>query len=93
MWNYFVIASLPSLLIGMWSLGHQTNLAVADLQLQQIPGWRAAFLEWSGIGFNAFDVSACLIQGFLFFMPIFLMALAVGAFWEVVFATLSQETD
>ena len=86
MWNYFVIASLPSLLIGMWSLGHQTNLAVADLKLQQIPGWRAAFLEWSGIGFNAFDVGACLVQGFLFFMPIFLTALVVGAFWEVIFA-------
>jgi Na+-transporting NADH:ubiquinone oxidoreductase subunit B len=86
MWNYFVIASLPSLLIGMWSLGHQTNLAVADFGLEHIPGWRAAFLEWSGLGFNALDVTACLVQGLLFFLPTFLTALLVGAFWEAIFA-------
>ena len=25
LWNYFVIASIPSWLIGLWSLGHQIN--------------------------------------------------------------------
>ena len=29
LWNYFVVASLPAWLIGIWSLGHQTNLAIA----------------------------------------------------------------
>ena len=68
MWNYFVIASLPALLISLWSLGHQTNLAIADFGLTNIPGWRAQFLVWTGLGFDAFSVTACLVQGLLFFL-------------------------
>lgn len=86
MWNYFVIASLPALLISLWSLGHQTNLAIADFGLTNIPGWRAQFLLWSGLGFDAFSITACLVQGLLFFLPVFFTALLVGAFWEAVFA-------
>lgn len=91
MWNYFVIASLPALLIGMWNLGHQTNLALADLRLAEIPGWRAQFLSWSGIGFDATSISACLMQGLLFFLPVFLTALLVGAFWEALFASVRKK--
>ena len=31
-WNYFVIASLPASLIGLWNLGHQINIAITDRQ-------------------------------------------------------------
>lgn len=91
MWNYFVIASLPALAIGLWSLGHQTNLAIADLHIYSPTGWRAEFLSWTGIGFDAFDIWACFVQGLLYFLPIFLTALAVGAFWEALFATFRKK--
>lgn len=91
LWNYFVIASLPAWLIGLWSLGHQTNLAIADFALEDIPGWRAWLLERSGIGFDAFSVGDCLAHGLLWFLPIFLVALLVGAFWEALFATLRKK--
>jgi Na+-transporting NADH:ubiquinone oxidoreductase subunit B len=89
MWNFFVIASLPAWLIGSWSLGHQTNLAIADFQLTEVPGWRAWLLDHSGIGFDAFGAFgafASLCHGLLYFIPNFLVALAVGAIWESVFA-------
>ena len=86
MWNYFVVATIPALLIGLWSLGHQTNLALADLHIHNPTGWRAAFLTWTGLGFSPFDIWACLVQGLLFFVPVFLTALVVGAFWEALFA-------
>lgn len=91
LWNYFVIATLPALLIGLWSLGHQTNLALADLNLHELTGWRAVFLIWTGIGFNPFSIWACVAQGLLFFMPVFLTALLVGAFWEAVFASYRKK--
>jgi len=91
LWNYFVIATLPALLIGLWSLGHQTNLALADLNLLEPTGWRAVFLTWTGIGFNPFSIWACVVHGLLFFMPVFLTALLVGAFWEAVFATYRKK--
>lgn len=90
MWNYFVIATLPAWLIGLWSLGHQTNVALIDLHLENPTGWRAAFLAWSGIGFSPYDFWACFAQGLLFFMPVFLTALLVGAFWESLFATVRK---
>ena len=90
MWNYFVFATLPSLVIGLWSLGHQTNLALADLQIGHPFGWRAAFLLWSGVGFDPFSIWSCFVQGLMFFVPVFVTALLVGAFWEAVFATFRK---
>jgi Na+-transporting NADH:ubiquinone oxidoreductase subunit B len=75
----------------MWSLGHQTNLAIADFQLTEVPGWRAALLQWMGIGFDAHHVGDCLAHGFLYFLPIFLVALLTGAFWEALFATIRDK--
>ena len=92
LWNYFVFASLPAWLIGLWSLGHQTNLAIADFQLEEVPGWRAWMLNQSGIGFDAFSVMGCFAHGFLYFLPIFLVALLIGALWEAVFATLRKKS-
>ena len=80
MWNYFVIASLPAWLIGLWSLGHQTNLAIADFQIAEVPGWRAALLERVGFGFDALSIVDCLVHGLLYFLPVFAVALLVGAF-------------
>ena len=91
LWNYFVIASLPAWLIGLWSLGHQTNLAIADFQLQEVPGWRAWLLMRSGMGFDAFSLADCVFHGLLYFLPVFLLALLVGALWEAVFATLRKK--
>jgi Na+-transporting NADH:ubiquinone oxidoreductase subunit B len=90
MWNYFVIASIPAWLIGLWSLGHQTNIAIADFRLEEVPGWRAWLLEQSGIGFGAYDVLACFAHGLLYFLPIFVVALLVGAFWEALFASVRR---
>ena len=89
-WNYFVMASLPTWLIGTWSLGHQTNLAITALGLDEVPGWRAGVLSQFGIGFDAFNAFACFMHGFLYFLPIFAVALLVGAFWQALFAKIRR---
>ncbi|MGD9265774.1 MAG: RnfABCDGE type electron transport complex subunit D [Lysobacterales bacterium] len=91
LWNYFVIASVPSWLIGLWSLGHQTNLAIASLALDPAPGWRAALLVKTGVGLDAFDMMACVAHGALYFLPIFIVALLVGGFWESLFAAVRKK--
>jgi len=73
LWNYFVIASLPAWLVGLWSLGHQTNMAIADFQLEEVAGWRGWLLTQSGVGFDAESLTACFLHGFLYFIPIFVM--------------------
>lgn len=91
LWNYFVIASLPAWLTGLWSLGHQTNMAIADFQLEDVAGWRGWLLTRSGIGFDAASIGACFMHGLLYFIPVIAVALAVGAFWETLFARLRKK--
>ena len=91
MWNYFVIASLPAWMIGLWSLGHQTNLAIADFQIEQPTGWRASLLIESGMGFDAGNIGACFMHGLLYFVPVFAVALTVGALWESLFAVIRKK--
>ena len=91
LWNYFVLASVPAWLIGTWALGHQTNLAIADFQLESVPGWRASLLTQAGIGFDASSIMGCFTHGLLYFLPIFMVALLVGAFWQALFANLRKK--
>jgi Na+-transporting NADH:ubiquinone oxidoreductase subunit B len=89
-WNAFVIASLPAWLAGLWSIGHQANLAIAQLQLRELPGWRATILEHAGIGFEAGNVFACFVHGLLWFLPVFITALIAGAVCQALFARIRQ---
>lgn len=84
--NNFVIASIPCWLIGLWNLGYQSNLALVDLELTQLPGWRGGLLSSLGVGFDAGNILACFVHGVLYFLPIFLVALLVGAFWNAIFS-------
>jgi Na+-transporting NADH:ubiquinone oxidoreductase subunit B len=91
LWNTFVFASIPAWLVGMWSLGHQTNIAILEFQLESVPGWRAWLISQSGIGFNPYNVLGSFVHGLLYFVPVFLTALLTGAFWEALFATVRRQ--
>lgn len=84
--NNLVIATLPCWLIGLWSLGHQSNLAMLSLELTQLPGWRGAILAGSGIGYDPQNIFGCIAHGLLYFLPVFFVALAVGSIWDAIFS-------
>jgi Na+-transporting NADH:ubiquinone oxidoreductase subunit B len=84
--TYVVIATVPTLLIGMYNTGYQANLAMAQLGLDTVPGWRGVIL--GGVGYNAANPLVCLLHGLLYFLPIYITTLAVGGFWEVIFAAV-----
>jgi Na+-transporting NADH:ubiquinone oxidoreductase subunit B len=84
--NNFVLASLPCWLMGMWNLGEQTNLAMLQIGMDAAPGWRGAFLDALGVGYDPYNAAACLTHGVLYFAPIFMVALLTGTFWEAIFA-------
>jgi Na+-transporting NADH:ubiquinone oxidoreductase subunit B len=84
--NNFVIASLPCWLIGLWNLGEQIHVAMEFTGVSELPGWRAALFTSLGFQFDPVSIVACWFHGFLYFLPVFVTALATGAFWEVVFA-------
>lgn len=82
---YVVLATIPALLFGMYNIGLQVNLAIADLGHND---WRASIMEFTGIGLNPNNPFANFAHGMLFFLPIYITTLVVGGICEVIFATV-----
>ncbi len=84
--TYVVIAVLPCALFGMYNIGLQANLAMAEMGVTAAEGWRGSVLAAMGIGYDPNSIAACFWHGFLYFLPVYIVTLAAGGFWEVVFA-------
>jgi Na+-transporting NADH:ubiquinone oxidoreductase subunit B len=81
-----VIGVTPCALVGMWNVGHQANLAILELGLAAPSDWRGAVLSTLGAGHDPGSVAASTLYGLLYFLPIYVVTLAAGGFWEVLFA-------
>ena len=85
--NTFVVATLPCWVIGLWNVGVQTNLELAELGVGGIVGWRGDVVELLGIGYDPGNPFGCFLIGLLYFIPIFLVSLAAALLWDIVFST------
>lgn len=85
--TYVVLSTIPCILVGLWNVGYQANLA---LQYLEPSGWRAWILSATGIGFNPYNPVACFLHGLLYFLPIYIVTLVAGGVCEVIFATIRR---
>jgi len=86
--TYVWIAALPCMLMAFFNTGYQANHAMQVMGLTEAPGWRGAI---AGIfGFNPYNPISDLVHGALFFLPVYIVTLAAGGFWEVLFATVRK---
>ena len=83
-----VFAATPCALIGMWNVGFQANSAMASLGIEWIDGWRGSMLALLGAGYDPGSVYDNFIHGLLYFLPIYIVTMAAGGFWEVLFASV-----
>ncbi|MDH3546887.1 MAG: NADH:ubiquinone reductase (Na(+)-transporting) subunit B, partial [Gammaproteobacteria bacterium] len=81
-----VFAATPAVVIGMWNTGFQANMALAALGIDAVPGWRGAIMAALGAGADPGSVYANFLLGLLYFLPIYIVTMAAGGFWEVLFA-------
>jgi Na+-transporting NADH:ubiquinone oxidoreductase subunit B len=81
-----VLASTPAAIFGMWNTGYQGNMALQSLGLAGIEGWRGALLPLLAAGYDSTSVYDCFMHGLLYFLPIYVVTMVVGLFWEVLFA-------
>jgi Na+-transporting NADH:ubiquinone oxidoreductase subunit B len=81
-----VLAVLPCAVFGMYNVGHQANLALAQSGIAAAQGWRADVLLALGLGFDPGSLWDCFWHGALYFLPIYLVTLLAGGLWETVFA-------
>lgn len=79
-------ACFPAMFYGMYNVGHQSNLWLSTMaDPTVVDGWRIAVTA-AIAGFDPNSIWDCMVQGALYFLPIYLTAFVVGGFWEVLFA-------
>ena len=77
-------AFLP-MLAGMYHVGWQANVAMDQMGVEGLEGWRGAIVELIA-GYDKNSVWDCLIYGAVFYVPIYIVVFIVGGMWEVLFA-------
>lgn len=85
-----VYALIPTVLMGLYNTGYQANLLLAQMGEGAATGWRIGILNGLGIGLDPGNIFACFVHGLLYFLPIYIVTLAAGGFWEVLFACVRK---
>ncbi|MBT3812276.1 MAG: NADH:ubiquinone reductase (Na(+)-transporting) subunit B [Gammaproteobacteria bacterium] len=84
--TFVVIATFFCILMAMYNSGYQANLALEAMGLDQAQDWRS--IPMALFGYSPMNPISNFVYGALFFLPIYLVTLAVGGVWEVLFATV-----
>ena len=84
--TFVVIATFFCVLMALYNTGYQANHAMEVMKLDKIDNWRNIFM--SLFGFNPMNPLSNLMHGALYFFPVYIVTLAVGGVWEVLFATV-----
>ena len=85
-----IFALLPTVFMALYNTGLQANLALRAQSTQHVPGWQGHVLAALGTGLNAGSMTDNILHGALYFFPVYLVALLVGAFWEILFACVRK---
>ena len=85
---YVVLAAAPCALFGMWNTGFQANTAMLNMGIVSAEGWRGALLALLGVAYDPNSFYDCFVHGMAYFLPVYVVTLAVGGFWEVLFAAV-----
>lgn len=87
-----IYALVPAIIMGLYNTGYQANLVLAGLEeaAVQAQGWRVGLLTGLGIGLNPGNVFACFLHGLLYFLPIYIVTMVVGLFWEFLFCCIRK---
>ena len=78
-----LIALLPCTLMAMWNTGYQANAVIDAMGLAGPDGWRGTIM--SLVGCDPTSLVSNFLHGALYFLPIYIVTMVVGSFWEAVF--------
>jgi len=84
--TFVVIATLFCVLMAMYNTGYQANFAMEAMGQGQANSWR--HIVMSIFGYSPSNPISNFVHGALYFFPIYIVTLAVGGVWEVLFATV-----
>ena len=88
------MATFPAMFYGMYNIGHQAHFAIlegASWADTATAFWQAGLFEMLGGQLNADSTwLGMMLYGACFFVPIYATVFIVGAFWEVLFASVRK---
>lgn len=85
-----VIALVPAIFMGVYNVGLQAHNALQQAGAAAATGWRVSVMNALGLGLTPDNVLANIVHGLLYFLPIYIVTLAAGGLWEVVFAVVRK---
>ncbi len=85
-----LVALVPCVVMGMFNTGYQAHQAMAAMGVTEVPGWRGAVLETLAPHAVPGPILGNLIHGALYFLPIYVVTMAVGLGWEILFAIVRK---
>jgi len=78
-----LISLLPCALMAMWNTGYQANVVIEAMGLGGPEGWRGGIM--SLVGCDPSSLVSNFLHGSLYFLPIYIVTMVVGSFWEGLF--------
>ena len=84
--TFVVIATFFCVMMALYNTGYQANSAMTALGLEKIDNWRS--IPMTIFGYSTMNPFSNIAHGALYFLPIYIVTLAVGGIWEVLFATV-----
>ncbi len=85
-----VIAALPCVYMALYNTGLQANLALDTAKIATLAGWRHDVIRFLGTGYSPASMTACIVHGALYFLPLYAVTMIVGLSWEMLFAVVRR---
>lgn len=84
------VALIPTVFMAFYNTGLQANLVLQSLGSGANFTWQQRLMLALGLDFNPESFWSNFIHGGLYFLPVYIITLIVGGFWEVLFAVIRK---
>jgi Na+-transporting NADH:ubiquinone oxidoreductase subunit B len=85
-----VYALIPTVLMAFYNTGLQANKALVQIEQLSPEGWRWAVMSFLGLAPDPSSWISNAVLGALHFLPVYVVTLAVGGVFEVIFAVVRK---
>jgi Na+-transporting NADH:ubiquinone oxidoreductase subunit B len=85
-----VVALIPAVFMALYNTGLQANMALQQMGSTDAGGWRGWILDLLGTGLNPNNLLDNITHGALYFFPVYIITLAAGGLWEVLFSAVRK---
>ena len=86
-----LLALLPCICMAFYNTGKQTHLAIQQgANVEPLAGWRTQLMGDLGLELDPQSLISNIVHGALFFLPAYIVTMAVGGVWEFLFCVVRK---